>query len=426
MASGRGRLRPGSPGVDRERQDRAGQGVIAYLDCVGGLAGDMLLAALLDAGAPEQVLREVPGRLGLERVELRVSRVQRHGIEALHLEVIAEHDHHDRSWRSIREQLASSELDDSVRSRAIAVFERLAEAEGAIHGVPPEEVHFHELGAADTLVDVVGAVTLLEQLDIARLECSPLPVGRGTVHTAHGSLPLPAPATASLLVDAPVFGVELEAELVTPTGAAIAATLADGWGVIPRMTLQRIGYGAGTADFSERANVVRVLLGREPVAQVPDEHEARDHALGEHEVVLLETNLDDLSPELVPDGVQSCFAAGALDVWTAPVAMKKGRPGIVLSALARPEAEVAVARAILTETSALGVRVAPMRRYELERQLRKVEVQGGSVRVKLGLLDGRVVNVAPEHDDCAAIARSTGAPVKSVWAAALAAARQLR
>jgi pyridinium-3,5-bisthiocarboxylic acid mononucleotide nickel chelatase len=416
----------GIPGGERDRRDRPGPRVIAYLDCVGGVAGDMLLAALLDAGAPEQALREVPGRLGLEHVELRVTRVQRHGIGALHLDVIADHDHHDRSWRSIREQLAAAELDDSVRSRSISVFERLAAVEGAIHGLPAEDVHFHELGAADTLVDVVGAVTLLERLDVARLECSPLPVGRGIVRAAHGSLPLPAPATASLLVDAPVFGVELEAELVTPTGAALVSTLADGWGVIPPMTLQRIGYGAGTADFSERANLVRVLLGLETPDQPPADHGVGDLALGEHEVVLLETNLDDLSPELVPDAVQSCFAAGALDVWTVPVAMKKGRPGIVLCALARPEAQAAVARAILTETSSLGVRVASLRRYELERQLRKVEVEGGSVRVKLGMLDGRVVNVAPEHDDCAMIARSTGAPVKSVWAAALAAARQLR
>jgi uncharacterized protein (TIGR00299 family) protein len=364
--------------------------------------------------------------LGLEHVELRMTRVQRHGIGALHLDVIAGHDHRDRSWRSIREQLAAAELEDSVRTRSLAVFERLAAVEGAIHGVPAEEVHFHELGAVDTLVDVVGAVTLLEQLGVARLECSPLPLGRGIVEAAHGVLPLPAPATASLLVDVPLFGVELEAELVTPTGAALASTLVDGWGVIPRMTLQRIGYGAGTADFSERANVVRVLLGHETRDRVTDEHEVRDQSLGEHEVVLLETNLDDLSPELVPDAIERCFTAGALDVWTVPVTMKKGRPGIVLCALARPEAEAAVARAILTETSALGVRVAPLRRYELERELRTVEVDGGAVRIKLGMLDGRVVNVAPEHDDCVAVARSTGAPVKSVWAAALAAAGQLR
>src|SRR5581483_5531386 len=193
-----------------------------------------------------------------------------------------------------------------------------------------------------------------------------------------------------------------------------AAALVDRFGAAPPMTIDRIGYGAGTADFAERPNVVRVLLGRRAAAI---------DAAGE--VTLLESNLDDLLPELVPDAVERCYAAGALDVWTAPAAMKKGRPGIVLSALARPDAEAAVARAILEETTALGVRAARLRRYELEREERVVEIAGRAVRVKLGRLDGRVVNVAPEHDDCAAVARATGTPVKSVWAAALAAAGEL-
>jgi uncharacterized protein (TIGR00299 family) protein len=387
--------------------------MIVYLDCVGGLAGDMLLAALVDAGAPEAALREVPVRLGLDGVEVKLERVERHGIGALHVDVVAERSGEVRSWSSMRSQLASADLDERVRERSLAVLQRLVEAEGAIHGVPADDVHFHELGAADTLVDVVGTVTLLGELGVERLVCSPLPAGRGVVQTAHGVLPLPAPATAALLVGAPVYGVELEAELVTPTGAALASTLADAWGPIPAMTLERLGYGAGTADFPERANVVRVFLGRAAEAGP------------EVEVALLETNLDDLLPELVPDAVERCFAAGALDVWTAPIAMKKGRPGLVLSALARPEAEAAVARTILEETTTLGVRVARLRRYELEREERTVEVDGRTVRVKVGRLDGRVVNVAPEHDDCAAIARATGAPVKSVWAAALAAAGEL-
>jgi pyridinium-3,5-bisthiocarboxylic acid mononucleotide nickel chelatase len=393
--------------------------LIAYLDCVGGLAGDMLIAALLDAGASQERLRALPARIGLQDVALVVERVQRHGIGALRLEVTHPHDDTDshRSWRSIREQLADAELDERVRERAAAAFARLAEAEGRIHGVPADDVHFHELGSVDTLIDIVGAVALLEDLGVERLVCSPLPMGSGVIHAAHGVLPLPAPATARLLaeVGAPVYGVDIGAELVTPTGAALACTLAQDWGPIPVMTLERIGYGAGAADFTERPNVVRVLLGR-----------AAESALGaEHEVVLLETNLDDLSPELIPDAVERCFAAGALDVWTAPAAMKKGRPGVILSAIARPEAEASVARSILVQTTALGVRVARMRRYELDREERTVEVDGRTVRVKLGRLNGRIVNVAPEHDDCAAVARATGTPVKSVWADALAAARSL-
>lgn len=391
--------------------------MIGYLDCVGGLAGDMLIAALLDAGAPEQALRELPERLHLTGVELRVDRVERHGIGALHLEVKSDaRDHHrHRSWRSIREQLAAADLAERVRDGATATFERLAEAEGEIHGVPPEEVHFHELGAVDTLIDIVGAVTLLDQLGVDRLVCSPLPLGRGVIDAAHGRLPLPAPATTALLRGAPVVGVEVEAELVTPTGAALAATLADGWGEIPAMTLERVGYGAGTADLRERANLVRVLLGQG--AQSPP--------AGLRGVALLETNLDDITPELITDAVDGCFAAGALDVWTAPVAMKKGRPGFVLSALARPEAEAAVARAILEHTTALGVRVARLHRHELEREERTVDVEGHPLRIKLGRLDGRIVNIAPEHDDCAALAGTLGVPVKSIWVAALSAAHQL-
>lgn len=389
--------------------------MIAYLDCVGGLAGNMLLAALLDAGGPEDELRAVPDRLGIEAVELRLERVERHGIGALHVEVVAPERQPARSWRSIQEQLAAARLDESVRVRAHAVFERLAEAEGQIHGVPAEDIHFHELGAVDTLIDVVGAVTLLHALGVSRLVCSPLPMGRGLVRAAHGMLPLPAPATAALLVGAPVFGLDVEAELVTPTGAALASTLADAWGAMPAMTLQAVGNGAGTAELRERANLVRVLLGAA----------AGQRGAGVREVVLLETNLDDLSPELIPDAIERCFAAGALDVWTAPVGMKKGRPGVIVSALARPEAEPAVARAMLEETTSLGVRTTRLGRYELEREQRTVEVGGRPIRVKLGKLDGRVVNASPEHDDCAALARETGAPVKSVWVAALTAARQL-
>ena len=391
--------------------------MIAYLDCVGGLAGDMLIAALLDAGAPEPRLREVPERLGLSGVELRLERVERHGIGALHLSVETnEHrHHHHRSWRTIRDQLAAAELDEQVRARAVGVFTRLAEVEGGIHGVPPEDIHFHELGSVDTLIDIVGAVSLLDGLGVKRLVCSPLPLGRGVIDAAHGRIPLPAPATVALLQGAPVVGVELEAELVTPTGAALAVTLADAWGEIPSMTIEQVGYGAGTADFKERANLVRVLLGQS----------AGEPALAMPEVRLLETNLDDITPELVPDAIERCVGAGALDVWTTPVMMKKGRPGFVLSALTRPEAEAAVARAILEETTALGVRAATLHRYELEREERTVEVEGHPLRVKLGRLDGRIVNVAPEHDDCATLAGTLGVPVKSIWAAALAAARGL-
>jgi len=378
----------------------------AYLDCVGGLAGDMLLAALLDAGAELERLRGVPRALGIEGVEIGVERVERQGIGALHLRIDAESDHDHRSYADLRSLVEQSDLPEHARARSLDAFRRLAEAEGRIHGVPPDDVHFHELGSLDTLVDVCGAFVLLDDLGVERVVSGPLPVARGLVRAAHGVLPLPAPATLALLEGAALVGVEGDAELVTPTGAAIAATVVEEWGALPPLTLERVGYGAGTKDLAGRPNVLRVLLGSEGGSLAP--------------VVLLETNLDDFTPELVPDAIERCFEAGALDVWTVPVQMKKSRPGFVLSALARPDAQAAIARVLLEETSALGVRVSRLERYELEREERLVEVAGGSVRIKVGLLDGRVVNVAPEHDDCAAVARETSRSVKSVWAEALA------
>jgi len=377
-----------------------------YLDCVGGVAGDMLLAALLDAGAAADVLHAVPERLGLRDVRVEVERVERHGVAALHVEVLTPDGSGSRSYRELR---ALAERAES--GRALEALDRLARAEGRVHGVAPEEVHFHELGAADTLVDICGVVALVDDLGPAGVACSPLPLARGLVRSAHGLLPLPAPAVLELLREAraPVAGAEGEAELVTPTGAALVATLADEWGPLPPLVLEAVGNGAGTRDSPDRPNLVRALLGSRAGAR--------------QTVSLLETNLDDFSPELVPDAAERCFAAGALDVWTVPAQMKKGRPGFVLAALARPEHERAVAEAVLTESSALGVRVTRLDRYELEREERVVELSQGSVRVKLGLLDGRVVNVAPEHDDCARVARAAGVPVKEVWAAALAAAR---
>jgi uncharacterized protein (TIGR00299 family) protein len=384
---------------------------VAFLDCVGGLAGDMLLAGLLDAGADLERLRSVPDALGLPGVEITVERVERQGIGALHLRVKAPGDQAHRAYREIRSLVEAAELAPGTRARSLEAFARLAEVEGRIHGVAADEVHFHELGAVDTLVDVCGAFTLFEDLEVERVTCSPLPFARGLTQGAHGVLPLPAPATLGVLEGAPLVGVDTEAELVTPTGAAIAAVAVDEWGALPPLVLERVGYGAGTADFADRPNVVRVILGVEAAP-----------ATGP--VVLLETNLDDLSPELVPDAVARCFEAGALDVWTVPAQMKKGRPGIVLSALSRPGAEGDIARAMLEETTALGVRVARLSRWELERVERLVAVAGGTVRVKLGMLDGRVVNVAPEHDDCAALAKSTGRAVKSIWAEALARAQE--
>ncbi|HET6551113.1 MAG TPA: nickel pincer cofactor biosynthesis protein LarC [Solirubrobacter sp.] len=374
--------------------------MILYVDCIGGVAGDMLLGALLDAGATV----ELP--LGLT---LDTGTAVRHGITATTVTVRGEADPPHRDWGTIRALIDELGLPERARARAQDAFARLAVAEGKIHGIEPERVHFHEVGAIDAIGEVIGVALALESLGIDRVVCSPLPAGRGFVRAAHGRLPLPAPATLELLRGAPLYGVELEQELVTPTGAALVASLAGEYGPLPRMTLAGTGYGAGTRDLEALPNVVRAIVGSEATSGA---------------VSLIEANLDDLLPELAPDAAAACFDAGALDVWTTPAQMKRGRPGFVLSALTRPESERAVAEAMLRETSTLGVRIAHLDRIELERESRTVEIAGEPVRVKVGRLDGRVVNLAPEHADCERAARITGTPTKTIWARALAAAHE--
>ncbi len=389
---------------------------LAYLDCVGGLAGDMLVAGLIDAGGDPDHVRSLPARLGLEGILTQVQRVERSGLTALHVSFLgAEEPGATSTLAAMSAVMEGGDLTPAVRARALATLQRLAVAEASVHGVAVDEVVFHELGAPDTILDICAAIELLEDLGVERVVSSPLPMGRGTVRTAHGALPLPAPAVLALLAGAPLEGAT-GGEFVTPTGAALAAEIVDAWGSLPPLVLDRVGTGAGSRDLPGRPNVLRVLLG---VGEIEAETDTVVPATGT--VCLLETNLDDLLPELVPDAVERCFAAGALDVWTVPAHMKKGRPGLVFSALARIPQEAAVATAILEETSALGVRVQRLLRYELEREERIVRVDDMDVRVKVGRLNGRVVNLAPEHDDCAAVARATGRSVTSVRDTALAA-----
>jgi pyridinium-3,5-bisthiocarboxylic acid mononucleotide nickel chelatase len=382
-----------------------------YLDCVGGVAGDMLLGALLDAGAGDGAVRAALGRLGVAGLELEIERTSRHGIAAAHATIRGASPQPHRDWPSIRARIDAADLPARARDRAQEAFRRLAHAEARVHGVDPERVHFHEVGAVDAIGEICGVAVALDDLGADTVVCSPLPMGRGLVDSAHGRLPLPAPATLALLEGAPLYGVDLDAELVTPTGAALVAALARSYGPLPPMTLDSVGYGAGTRDLERLPNVVRAVVGTPMQA-------------ARRPVSLIEANLDDLLPELAPDAAAACFAAGALDVWTAPAQMKRGRPGFVLSALAREGDEEAVAHAILRETSTLGVRIARLDRIELERESRTVHVGGEPVRVKVGRLDGRVVNLAPEHADCERIARIVDAPVKTIWARALAAAHE--
>ncbi len=384
---------------------------IAYVDPVGGLAGDMLLAALLNAGAPRAALDDVVFALGLQDVRIVAVPVTPSGVAATHVDVTT-NGGRGRSAADMRSIVERADLTDAVRSSSLEALDRLIEAEASVHGHDSSTVTLHELGDDDTLVDICGAFALLDALDVDQLVCGPLPMGRGVVDGDHGPLPAPAPATLALLKGVPVVGVATPGELVTPTGAAIAVTAADGFGELPAMTIETVGVGAGTREHADRPNIVRVLIGE--AAAEPDGDLT--------EIVILEANVDDLLPELVPDVIDACLAAGAIDAWAMPIQMKKGRPGVLLSVLGRPDDERGLAETLLRHSSSLGVRVRRQVRYELDRAIREVHVEGRPVRVKIGLLRGEVVNVAPEHDDCAQVAAGTGRPVKQIWAEALAAA----
>lgn len=384
-----------------------------YLDCVGGAAGDMLLAALIGAGADIATISSLLPRCG---VTLRTERTERHGAGATRVMVDTdEDDHPHRRWSDIRQMIDSSEMPPRARQLAHAAFERLAQAEAKVHGVTPEDVVFHEVGALDAIADICGVAIALDDLGVDEITCSPLPLGYGTTVGAHGVLPLPAPATLEMLRQVPIRGVEINAETVTPTGAALITSMASSFGRCPEMLLLAAGSGAGTADFETVPNIVRALVG-----------ESIDRTVEASGPLVLETNLDDLNPEFVPDVVSSCLSAGAADVWTTPIVMKHGRPGVTLAAIVPPDAERSVAEAMFRHSTALGIRARRSEhRWTLDRQFHSVDVAGHSVAVKVGLLDGDIVNVKPEHRDCERVAEYTGRSVKSVWMSALSAAERL-
>lgn len=386
---------------------------LAYLDCVGGLAGDMVLGALLDAGAPAAALEETVRALGLDDVKVEVERADRGGVRATAVRVVEIAPPADRPASELVEVVERADLPPRVLAGALEALRRLIGAEARVHDVAADELVLHEVGGVDTIVDVVGAFALLETLAVDEVVCSPIPFSRAIVPAAHGPIPTPGPAVLEILRGATLVGTPVEQELVTPTGAAIAAAMTSSFGEAPPLVLEAVGYGAGGRELADRPNVLRVVIGH------------RASTAPRRDAVLLEATVDDLLPELVPDVVDACREAGALDVWTTPVQMKKGRTGVGLSAVARPTEEWEVARALIVHGTTLGVRATPIRRYELERSTHRVEVGGHEVRVKVGRLDGRVVNVAPEHDDCARVAATTGRTVKDVWAEALLAGRDL-
>jgi len=391
-----------------------------HLDLVGGIAGDMTLAALLDAGADHATVTERLSRSGLPFTALHVERVWRGGMAGLHLRVETEREAPSRHWRDLRVLLQQCRLPERARARALDIFGRLAEAEAQVHGCTPDEVHFHEVGAMDSIVDIVGTAVALDLLDIGSASCSAVPVCAGTVRGDHGVMPLPAPATARLLLGFTLVPIEGTLETVTPTGAAILASLCPrGEGQPPPVRLLATGTGLGTAELRDRPNVLRVLVGQTAAATAGSERPRGD-------AVTLEASLDDMDPRLYGEVCTKLFEAGALDVALIPQQMKKGRPGVLLSVLARPELEGLLTSVLLRETTTLGVRSHDVRRVELERRFEHVSTPYGEVRIKLGLLGGEVLKAMPEYADCEAAARATGAPLREVLAAAAAAAAERR
>ncbi len=382
--------------------------MIGWLDCSAGVSGDMLLGALVDAGAPLGTLQRAVDAVGVEPVRLRTEQVERGRLGALRVHVEVAASAATRTWSDVRALLGAADLDEPVRATALAVFTRLAAAEGAVHRVPPEQVHFHEVGALDAIADVVGVAAGFHALGLDAVHASAVAVGSGTTRGAHGPLPVPAPAVLALLRGVPVLAGPVPHESTTPTGAALLATLVSRWGPLPALTLDRVGTGAGGRDPAEAANVLRLVVGM-PNGRTGD-------------VLLLEANVDDLDPRVWPGVLDALLAAGALDAWLTPVLMKKGRPAHVLAALCPVDAAAVVRRVVLTQTSTIGLRERPVDRTVLDRREDVVDVLGHPVRVKRALLDGEVVNSGPEWDDVAAVAAATGVPAKLVLARAVAAA----
>ena len=454
---------------------------VAYIDCFAGIAGDMLLGALVDAGVPAEVLAEATASLNIG-ASLRIERVDRSGISCTKVHVLVDghlaeahaepeqghahshdqehshddshvegeahsheaheheahehsheahghggeahsHDHehshtHGRSLTAIRGLIQAAALDGPVKQTAIRAFEMLGHAEAKIHNVPVEEIHFHEVGAVDAIVDIVAASAGIHSLNVAAWHCSPINVGGGTVVCAHGTFPVPAPATADLLRGLPTYSAHVQQELVTPTGAALLRAINPEFGPQPAMRVERIGYGAGTRNSKDFPNVLRISVGETSETAAIS---GQTHAANCETVTVLETALDDMSPQVLAYVAETALAQGALDAMLTPVIMKKGRPGTLLTVLCNPAQSAALERLILTETSTLGVRIRQEKRSCLERRHIPVATEYGEIRIKVGSLGGETMNAAPEYEDCRAAAAKHHVAIKQVQQAAIAA-----
>ena len=396
---------------------------VAYFDCPSGAAGDMILGALVDAGVPFEALRAELAKLPIGGYMLERREVTKGAFRATKIEVhVHDHDrgaadsghhhHPDRNLLAILDVIAGSSLPAPVKDNARRIFTRLAEAEARVHGTSIDRVHFHDVGAVDAIVDITGACIGLHLLGVETVHCSALPVGGGMVDGPHGRIPVPAPGTAELLRGFPVVDTGVKRELLTPTGAAILTTLAASAGAMPAMTVQSVGYGAGTLDL-ETPNVVRLFVGE--AAGTP----------ATETIVQVETTVDDMSPQLYETLMERLFEAGALDVYLTPVVMKKSRPGVVVTALCEPAAVTALTRTCFEESTTIGVRWTAYQRHRLPREMVSLATSYGTVAFKVSRLEGRVVTVTPEFDEVRRIAREKGLPVREVLEQARAEGRRL-
>jgi hypothetical protein len=382
---------------------------IAYLDCASGISGDMTLGALVDAGVELAALNAAIESLGLPGCRLRTEEVKKKGFRATQVIVDYTPEHTHRHLHHITQMIDGSRLSDRQKDTARRIFTRLAEAEAKVHGTTIEKVHFHEVGAADSIADIVGAAVGWDLLGVERIVASPVPTGSGSIRIAHGQCSIPAPATAELLCGIPLAPSAVCGELTTPTGAAILATLVDEFGPLPPMTIETIGYGSGQRDLEEQPNLLRLVVGQSAAAPLADELWA------------VETNLDDISGELIGYCTTRLWEAGALDVYTTAIQMKKNRPGVTLSILCRDAELAAVEAIVFRETSTLGIRRCKVQRHVLRRQAHAVQTAWGPVQGKIGWWGGDPPRFAPEFEDCRRVAIEHGVPLKSVYEAAQAA-----
>lgn len=381
----------------------------AYFDCFSGISGDMTLGALVDAGVPLEQLRAALRGLDVPGWEISAEKVWKNGMAATCVHVRTKDTATHRSLTTILGILERSPLAAPVKEQASAIFRRLGEAEATVHDVPLEKIHFHEVGAVDAIVDIVGSCVGFAALGIETFACSPLNVGGGTAKMAHGVLPVPAPATARLLLNKPTYSNGVQKELVTPTGAAIVATLCGTFGPQPPMSVNAIGYGAGTADLTEQPNVLRLMVG-EAVVQ---------SATAQETICVLEANFDDMNPQVYGYFLEKALAAGALDVFATPVQMKKNRPGMLVTVLCRPEDESKFQQLLFAETTTLGVRSTLATRRVLPREWVSVPTRYGDVRVKVARLNGKIQQASPEFEDCRKLAEAKSVPLQQVMEEAL-------